>query len=106
VSVQEAVDFARRLAAGGSLDTEQIIQKTLDHSLEDQPFNNTDEVALEGQLRNHLLGYGALQPLIDDDSIEEIWINGPESRLRCPYQLALASCGQLSNACFNAPADG
>lgn len=78
MSVQEAVDFARRLAAGGSLDTEQIIQKTLDHSLEDQPFNNTDEVALEGQLRNHLLGYGALQPLIDDDSIEEIWINGPE----------------------------
>jgi pilus assembly protein CpaF len=37
------------------------------------------ELELRRLAENRLFGYGKLQPLLDDQSIEEIWINGPES---------------------------
>ncbi|QIS41748.1 CpaF family protein [Clavibacter capsici] len=36
-----------------------------------------DEAATERQVLARITGFGALQPLLDDDSIEEIWINAP-----------------------------
>ena len=35
--------------------------------------------ALALQVRNHLEGFGVLQPFLDDPEIEEVWINGPHS---------------------------
>jgi pilus assembly protein CpaF len=37
-----------------------------------------DEAAVERQVVAALTGLGALQPLLDDPAIEEIWINGPD----------------------------
>lgn len=37
----------------------------------------SDDRAAEKQVIAALTGYGVLQPLFDDDSVEEIWINGP-----------------------------
>ncbi|MGF2950459.1 CpaF family protein [Microbacterium alcoholitolerans] len=37
-----------------------------------------DEVALVRDVLASVSGFGALQPLLDDDSIEEIWLNGPD----------------------------
>ncbi|MGO2659621.1 CpaF family protein [Mycetocola reblochoni] len=38
-----------------------------------------DERALERSALAALLGYGALQPLLDDPAVEEIWINSPRA---------------------------
>jgi pilus assembly protein CpaF len=53
------------------------IQKSLDALLEFEPNNPKFEHDLETVTRNHLLGFGPLQPLLDNPDIEEIWINGP-----------------------------
>ncbi|MEV7633613.1 hypothetical protein AB0N64_14535 [Microbacterium sp. NPDC089318] len=37
-----------------------------------------DEAALVRDVLASVSGFGALQPLLDDPEIEEIWINGPE----------------------------
>jgi pilus assembly protein CpaF len=37
------------------------------------------ELELRRLAENRLFGFGKLQPLLDDPTIEEIWINGPES---------------------------
>ena len=41
------------------------------------PGEEHDALAL--QVRNHLEGFGVLQPFLDDPEIEEVWINGPHS---------------------------
>jgi len=38
-----------------------------------------DAVELESHLADELHGFGALQPLLDDPKIEEIWGNGPDA---------------------------
>ncbi|MGO3886027.1 MAG: CpaF family protein [Mycetocola sp.] len=38
----------------------------------------SDEAELERRVRAELSGFGLIQPLLDDPSIEEIWINAPD----------------------------
>ena len=38
-----------------------------------------DSRELSSSLAAELHGFGALQPLLDDSTIEEIWVNGPDS---------------------------
>jgi pilus assembly protein CpaF len=40
-----------------------------------------DETATTREVVASLTGFGALQPLLDDPSIEEIWINAPSNNL-------------------------
>lgn len=77
MNFQETVGVARRLAASGKQDAESIIQSALDATLESEPLDLSNEAEVRKQLRSHLLGFGVLQQLIDDQSIEEIWVNGP-----------------------------
>ena len=37
----------------------------------------SDEAAVARQVVDTLTGFGALQPFLDDPSVEEIWINSP-----------------------------
>jgi Flp pilus assembly CpaF family ATPase len=37
-----------------------------------------DELATTGEVIASLTGFGALQPYLDDESVEEIWINAPD----------------------------
>jgi pilus assembly protein CpaF len=39
----------------------------------------SDELELRRLAENKLFGFGKLQPLLDDPTIEEIWVNGPDS---------------------------
>jgi pilus assembly protein CpaF len=75
--LKETVNFARRLAAQGTLGPEEIIQSAVDSALENQPLDLELERQIKQTLRHQLLGYGQLQPLLDDSSVEEIWINDP-----------------------------
>ncbi len=77
MNFQETVGLARRLAASGDRDAESIIQAALDETLEQEPLDLSREAKVREGLRNHLLGFGVLQNLIDDPAIEEIWVNGP-----------------------------
>ena len=36
-----------------------------------------DELKVRNQLRSELFEMGVLQPLLDDSSIEELWVNRP-----------------------------
>ncbi|MCU1437204.1 MAG: pilus assembly protein CpaF [Naasia sp.] len=42
----------------------------------------TDEGGTASRVLASITGYGALQPLLDDDDVEEVWINGP-ARVFC-----------------------
>jgi len=77
MSIQETVKFARRLATVKQLDPEVAIQSAVDNALENQPLDLGAEKQVRDDVRNHLIGYGPLQNLIDDAEIEEIWMNGP-----------------------------
>lgn len=77
MNLQQTVSRARRLAVSGERDTEAVIQLALDESLEGKPLDVESELTATKTIRNHLVGYGPLQPLIEDVGIEEIWINGP-----------------------------
>jgi len=58
-------------------DTEQIIGAAFDDlALKGQVMSNESEMRV--QVMAQVSGYGVLQPLLDDESIEEIWINRPD----------------------------
>jgi pilus assembly protein CpaF len=78
MNLQETVVLARRLASLGEEGPEAVIQRALDVSLEREPLDAKSEQSARETLQNHLLGFGPLQGLIDDPTIEEIWINSPE----------------------------
>jgi pilus assembly protein CpaF len=44
-------------------------------STQEDPFEAT---GLLYRVRNELVGFGALQPYLDDPSVEEVWINAPD----------------------------
>jgi pilus assembly protein CpaF len=78
MSFQDTVNFARNLVVKGQADSAAAIQGAVDMAHEGLPLDANSENETRIELRNHLLGFGALQPLIDDESIEEIWINSPD----------------------------
>lgn len=59
---------------------ENIVEKVLDSCLESQgtvlPRNEKPKIINE--ILNEILGFGPITPLIDDDSVSEIMVNGPK----------------------------
>ena len=50
-------------------------------------LNGREQRALAGELVNDMLGLGPLEPLLEDDAITDIMVNGPEQRIRrTPWQ--------------------
>ena len=71
-----------RVRTGGISPHEEVIE--LRHIVEDILSQSTSAVSdnespqeLVEQIANQISGFGLLQPLLDDPSIEEIWINEP-----------------------------
>ena len=77
MTTQETATLARKLALREGLTAEAAIQKALDQVLENQPDDPVAEELTRTKLQHQVLAYGALQPLLDDESIEEVWVNGP-----------------------------
>lgn len=77
MSIQQSVRLARRLAVTGALEPEVAIQSAIDSGIEDLSIALDAEQETKQLLRNQLLGFGVLQPLLDDPQIEEIWVNDP-----------------------------
>ena len=55
------------------------------------PLSREDRRRLERELTDDLLGYGPLQPLLDDESVTEIMVNGPS-------QVYVERAGRLERA--------
>ncbi len=55
---------------------EQVRRYVLEQRL---PINQRESEALIADARNELLGYGPIQALVDDDSINDIVVNGPHN---------------------------
>jgi len=64
---------ARFLSESGDLSSLMVTEIASSQA----PGEEHDALAL--QVRNHLEGFGVLQPFLDDLEIEEVWINGPHS---------------------------
>ena len=82
-AVGEVIQEVRtRVRTGGISPHEEVIE--LRHMVEDilaqstnaASDNESPQVLVE-QIANQISGFGLLQPLLDDPSIEEIWINEP-----------------------------
>ena len=82
-AVGEVIQEVRtRVRTGGISPHEEVIE--LRHMVEDILSQSTSaasdhdspQVIVE-QITNHISGFGLLQPLLDDPSVEEIWINEP-----------------------------
>jgi pilus assembly protein CpaF len=75
VGIQESVRLARRLAVSGGLKPDAAIQSAIDFGIENHSIALESEHQAKQHLQNQLMGFGQLQPLLDDVSIEEIWLN-------------------------------
>lgn len=70
---------ARNLALANGISAEAAIDQAVDEIVETGIESAQAESQIRQNLTDSLLGYGALQPLLDDSSIEEIWINSPSA---------------------------
>ena len=75
--VQEAASLARKLAVRDGLNPAKAIHQAVDQVVESGRVAAANELSVRAAVENELLAYGQLQSLLDDPTIEEIWINSP-----------------------------
>ena len=77
-SIIEALSAtARRRSLAAGTEIQVALNTSVDEVVEASDGSGIDELEMRRQAEDQLLGFGRLQPLIDDQSIEEIWINSP-----------------------------
>jgi len=74
---QGGVDLAARPEAAGTLVREEVRRYAERALAGDGPLLG-DEPGTARQVLAQLTGYGPLQPLFDDPSVEEIWVKSPK----------------------------
>lgn len=75
-SHQLLLDRVRRRSVGEAANPGLVIAEELEGA-----YPGADAAVMEGHLRavrDEVFGFGALQPYLDDPSVEEIWINAPD----------------------------
>jgi len=73
----EGVDLAGDEALAARLVRDEV-QRYSEHALGGSHPLLNDEAAVTRQVVATLTGFGPLQPFLDDPSVEELWINGPD----------------------------
>lgn len=81
--VEELGDASTAFSDGGSLDKTKIaaaVNSIIESIIakEDLVFTQADKQRLANQVLAEALGFGPIQTLIDDDTVSEIMVNGPE----------------------------
>jgi pilus assembly protein CpaF len=56
---------------------EHAINNVLDIRVEREDLNTVQEAVIRSELQKRMAGFGFLQKYLDDESIEEVWINKP-----------------------------
>lgn len=77
MQVSSLLDRARGRIVSQNLDVDAALDLVLDESVESGALgsNLETESVLRANLKLNLSAYGALQPLLEDPEIEEIWVN-------------------------------
>ncbi|HUW78958.1 MAG TPA: ATPase, T2SS/T4P/T4SS family [Candidatus Nanopelagicaceae bacterium] len=76
----------------------EIVSQVIEEELFRRDLSGTERVALYKSVLNLVSGYGVLQPLIQDPSIEEIWLNSPTRIF-----VARGGRSELTNLAMTAP---
>ena len=76
VVLEKVVSLARHRIVRESQDVGSAVTEAIDHYAE-QSTSPLDEFELQEQAQVELIGFGQLQPFLDNPAIEEIWINRP-----------------------------
>lgn len=77
--VSDVSSRARDLVLQGQGSLDSAIDQALEQALQTNPKAHHGQTAILGeQVRARLIGFGALEPLLRNPDIEEIWINGPD----------------------------
>ena len=68
---------ARKRIVDGGLELDRALDQVLDQAMESELSGKsaTEEAFLRREITEQLAAFGALQPLLDDPEIEEIWVN-------------------------------
>ena len=69
--------LTRVRALDGGLSLNSAISNMLDDRVESGFVSENQESLLRRELEKNLSGYGFMQPFLDDEEIEEVWINRP-----------------------------
>ena len=71
----------RDLGDGASIGEDQraVVTQRLDALLARAPLSDTERAQVRGQALDELLGYGPIQPLLDDPEVTEVMVNGPDN---------------------------
>ena len=72
---REVASLARQLSLG--LETEDALAAAVDQLAQQQKLPLGERLQLATSAFESTLGYGVLQPFLDDETIEELWINRP-----------------------------
>lgn len=76
--LRSAATLARKIAIRDEIPAELAIDLALDELTETESIDSVQESAIRSSVRANLAGYGPIQPLMDDSTIEEIWVNAPD----------------------------
>jgi pilus assembly protein CpaF len=71
---------ARRLAVNGSASPSEAIEAAIDQAFEAKKIVGDAELErnIHRAVTDQITGFGSLQTLIEDESVEEIWVNAPD----------------------------
>jgi len=92
---QGGVDLAARPEAAGTIVREEVRRYAERALAGDGPLLG-DEPGTARQVLAQLTGYGPLQPLFDDPSVEEIWVNGVDKVFAARHGVSEATGIRLS----------
>ena len=70
-------ESVRNYVIDSEVDLARAMNRVIDDAVESQAFNMASETAVRSELTKRLVGFGFLQPFLDDRTVEEIWINEP-----------------------------
>ncbi|BDZ44366.1 hypothetical protein GCM10025866_02750 [Naasia aerilata] len=110
---RDGVDLSADRAAAVRYVRDEV-QRYSEHALGGGEPLLGDEEATESAVLASLTGFGPLQPLLDDEGVEEIWINSPTRVFAArdgvaeltPVLLEEGRCATWSSGCCSPPAVG
>lgn len=77
IALDNLSERVRSLVIDTSANLNQAMNQIIDSEVESERLDESSEDETRSELLRNLSGFGFLQPYLDDDRIEEVWINKP-----------------------------